>query len=267
MQLILDEDIVSVWAHLKKTVPLILNITNYVSVNYVANALLALGASPIMAHAENELEDLVKQSRALVLNIGTLDDRLCAQMKHALVFAKKYQIPVVLDPVGVHATPYRLRFAEDLLAQGGIAVIRGNASEIMALAHQPIGGQGVDGASAVVDLDGAAHYLIKHYQVGIVATGVVDTLYDGTEKIVLSGGHALMSKVTGMGCAASAILGAFLGSESNRFLAMKTAMSLMKSVGGFVGDCVEGPGQFSSLFLDILYQSVFDQSLQDNGIV
>lgn len=261
--MMIDQSVLDLWKQLRQEVPLVFNITNVVSINFVANVLLALGASPVMSYAQAELIDLVKKSRALVLNIGTLDDTVVAAMSTSLEAAKKYGIPVVLDPVGVHATDYRLNAAKSLLKQGGVAAIRGNASEIMALAQGHLTGQGVD--SIYLDSDRikiAADILIKNYQLGVVVTGLQDHIYYENKEIMIPGGDLLMTKITGMGCSASAVLGAFLGVTTDKFFGMHAAMTVMKAVGQFVGESVEGPGQFANLFLDVLYQGgVFDEGL------
>ncbi len=233
--------------------PLVLNITNYVAMSLNANALLALGASPIMAHAQEELADLLAHTHALVLNIGTLDPVWVEAMHTALLHAKKLEIPVVLDPVGVHASAYRLSVAKLLLNVGGITVIRGNAAEIMALGEETGKGQGVDSADDTSNAIGAAERLLEHYPLKAVAvSGAVDRVLSVKGKWALARGDAMMQKVTAMGCTASALCGAFLGVEKSTEEALGAALSVMSIAGERAKLKAGGPGSFAMHFLDAL---------------
>ena len=137
----------SVWSDvlaIRHQAPLVHNITNYVAMNTSANALLAIGASPVMAHAEQEVADMIGIAMALVINIGTLSEKWIESMKKAMLQAKNCGVPIVLDPVGAGATPYRTETVLELLSIAPFAIIRGNASEIMALANENSPTKGVE---------------------------------------------------------------------------------------------------------------------------
>ena len=233
--------------------PLVLNLTNQVAANFSANALLAIGASPIMTQAEEEIEELVAVSRALVLNIGTLDKAQVNLMKKALCVAKERNLPVVLDPVGVHATDYRLLSARELLTDGGITVLRGNAAEIMALAGQTGAGQGVDSSVDTHIALPAAEWLLNNYRVVIAISGAVDWVVTQKEQWSHSGGHSMMPKITGMGCVTSALLGAFLAVEKEIDWAVKAMWIVVGKAGEAAARKAKGPGSFIEHFLDELY--------------
>jgi len=140
----------TVWADvlsIRHQAPLVHNITNYVAMNTTANALLSIGASPVMAHAEEEVADMVKIASALVINIGTLSENWIQSMQKAMLQAKSCGVPIVLDPVGAGATPYRTETAMQLLSVAPVAIIRGNASEILAVVQKDAKTKGVDSIS------------------------------------------------------------------------------------------------------------------------
>lgn len=233
--------------------PLVLNITNYVAMDFTANALLAIGASPIMTHAREELVDLISNVGALVLNIGTLDPVWVEAMHEALALAKKRGIPVVLDPVGVHATSYRLAVAESLLNAGGISIIRGNAAEIMALGHFVGKGKGVDSRENTAAAIPAAKVCLAQYGTLVAISGAVDQVVGEHGVWALNRGHPLMTKVTAMGCAASSLIGAFLAVSSSVDVAACTALGVMSLAGEAAMQEAKGPGSLAVHFLDALY--------------
>ena len=194
----------------RKENPLIHNITNYVVMNYTANALLAFGASPIMAHAIEEVEEIVSMARALVLNIGTLTKEWINSMILAGEKASQLGIPIILDPVGSGATAFRTDSVKRIINKCKIDVIRGNASEILSLCHQGANTKGVDTIHSVEDAMVPAKELAKELQTTICITGPVDLVTDGDRVVRVSNGHEMMSLVTGTGCTATAIIGAFL---------------------------------------------------------
>lgn len=233
--------------------PLIHNITNFVVMNYVANALLASGASPVMAHAENEVEDMVAIAQALVLNIGTLSDSWVASMLKAATAAAQYAKPVVLDPVGAGATPLRTNAALTILEQGQVTVIRGNASEILALAHSGLPTKGVDARHDISEVSSIAQTLALELGVTVAVTGRTDLVTDGRRTLSIAGGHPLMPKITGTGCFASALVGAFLAVEPDPVLAATSALSFLAQAGERAGSVAAGPGSFQVQLLDALY--------------
>jgi hydroxyethylthiazole kinase len=234
--------------------PLVHNITNYVVMNNTANALLAIGASPVMAHAKEEVEDMVAISSALVINMGTLSKKWVEAMLLAGAAAHKKEIPVVFDPVGVGATPYRNRVAAQIVEECKPSIIRGNASEIMSLAKEDVVTKGVDStASSNTALD-AAKRLARQTGAVVVISGAKDYITDGKVVHIVNNGSPLMPKVTGMGCTASAIIGAFAAVNSNYMEAATNAMAVMSVTGELAASKSEGPGTMQLHFLDELYK-------------
>lgn len=239
---------------IRRQAPLVLNITNYVVMNTTANALLAIGASPVMAHAVEEAEDMARIAQALVINIGTLSTRWVESMFLAGRVARERGIGIVLDPVGCGATAYRTRTAQDLLRELRPTVIRGNASEIRALARSGGNTKGVDSRNAPDDVAADARDLALSANCVVSVSGAVDLITDGSREGRVANGHAMMPRVTGMGCTASALSGAFLAVNSDGFAAATHAMGVMGIAGEIAGSGSAGPGSFQLNFLDALYQ-------------
>jgi hydroxyethylthiazole kinase len=237
----------------KEKSPLVHNITNYVVMNTTANALLAIGASPVMAHAEEEVEDMVQIANSLVINIGTLSNAWVNAMKLALKKANQLNKPVVLDPVGAGATPYRNRVITELLSEGTFSVIRGNASEIMALASEQHKTKGVDSIASSDNAESAAKLLNKQYGSVVCISGATDYIIKNDKVVKISNGHALMAKVTGMGCTATALIGAFIGTGEDTFISVAAAMAIMGIAGELAFSVSNGPGSLQMNFLDKLY--------------
>jgi len=233
--------------------PLIHNITNYVVMNYTANALLCAGASPVMAHAEGEVEDMVSLSKALVLNIGTLTDDWVASMIQAGKRANVLNIPVILDPVGSGATALRTRSAKRILEQTSIKVLRGNASEILSLRSADSKTKGVDSVHSVEDAADIAGTLARELKTTLAITGAVDLVTDGKQQFRVENGHPLMGKVTGTGCTATAIIGAFLAVDGDPVSAASTALAFFGLAGEYAAKKAQSPGSFMIALLDALY--------------
>jgi len=238
----------------RKTSPLVHNITNYVVMNNTANALLALGASPVMAHAQPEAADMAGIAGALVINIGTLSDPWISAMFTAAKAAKAKGIPMVLDPVGAGATAYRTNTAKKLMQEYTPAVIRGNGSEIMALGNQDAVTKGVDSASAADLAIDTARALHREHGSAVCITGEIDYIVHSDTVIQIKNGHAMMPRVTGLGCTASALCGAFAAVNPDPAAAAAHAMAVMGVAGEMAGRRAEGPGSFQMHFLDALYQ-------------
>ena len=250
-------DAAALWAvvaAVRAQAPLVHNITNFVVMNNSANALLALGASPAMVHALDEVEDFVPLAQALVVNIGTLYPEQVAAMKLAVAVAARAGIPWILDPVGAGATPYRRRTAT-VLSQRQPAVIRGNASEILALASAGgATGKGVDslhGAEAALE---AARGLAVDTGAVVAVTGAVDYVTDGQQVIAIANGHALMARVTGLGCSATALIGACLAVERDPLRATVAGLVLLGVAGEVAAAQAAGPGSLQVALLDALYR-------------
>ena len=243
------------WASLQAIrgeAPLIHNITNFVAMDVVANALLALGASPAMVHAEEEVADFVAIARALVVNIGTLSPPWVAAMTRAATTARARKKPWVLDPVGVGATPYRTRVASELAALGP-TVIRANASEILALAGAALGPtKGVDSTHGSEEAVEAADALARQVGTVVAVTGAVDYVTDGERALRVRNGDPLMTRVTALGCAASAIVGAFLVVEPDPLRAAALALSVFGLAAELAAREAAGPGSLRWRLLDHL---------------
>jgi hydroxyethylthiazole kinase len=233
--------------------PLIHNITNFVVMNYTANVLLAMGASPVMAHAENEVEDMVAFAGALVLNIGTLTDTWIASMVQAGQKATALHKPIILDPVGAGATPFRTTSARAIIEKTTVSVIRGNASEILSLGSTQSTTKGVDSTSSVQDASLTACHLAKELETILAITGPVDLVTDGSRVVHIANGHALMPFVTGTGCSATAVIGAFAAVDPDYLSAAATALAFFGLAGEMAGSTATGPGSFMIHLLDALY--------------
>ncbi len=236
--------------------PLVHNITNFVVMNYTANALLACGASPVMAHAAEEVEEMVSLAKALVLNIGTLSSPWIEAMHKAGKRANELHVPVILDPVGAGATRFRTDSAKQLIQNLSIDIIRGNASEILSLTEKKSGifTKGVDSVHRVDQVIERAMILAKEIGTTLAITGVVDLITDGERVFRVMNGHALMGGITGTGCTATAIIGAFLTVCSDSMEAATTALSYFGLAGERAAGRTSGPGSFQIALLDALYE-------------
>ena len=233
--------------------PLVHNITNYVVMNNTANALLALGASPVMAHAVEEVEEMVSFARALVLNIGTLSAPWIEAMLKAGRAAQKLGIPVVLDPVGCGATKLRTNTARRLLDEVRPSIIRGNASEIASLANAEGGTKGVDSTRNSEDILELAQALSRNRDCVVAVSGATDLIIKGEVLVRIGNGHPMMTKVTGMGCTVTALTGAFAAVNPSSLWAAAHALALAGIVGEMAVARAQGPGSLQMHFLDLLY--------------
>lgn len=212
--------------------PLVHSITNFVVMNFNANVLLALGAAPVMAHAHEEVADMAGIAQALVLNIGTLEPAWVASMQIALAKAHARGIPVVLDPVGAGATPYRNRALAELIAAGGVTIVRGNGSEVMSVAGLSAATRGVDSSVSSDAALQAAQSLAAHLKGVVCVSGADDHIVDGRGRwAMLSNGHPWMTRITGVGCSASAMVGAFAAVQPDAWRATTAAMAYLGVIG------------------------------------
>ena len=240
-------------AAVREKKPLIHNITNYVVMNYTANALLAMGASPVMAHAQNEVEDMASYAGALVINIGTLEDEWIKSMLKAGKKASELNTPIILDPVGSGATALRTNAAKAIIEESRLSVIRGNASEILSLRHADSKTKGVDSIHSVDEAAQTATVLARELNTALAITGPVDLVTDGERVVRVSNGHPLMGFVTGTGCTATTVIGAFLAVDDNPVSATATALAFFGLAGEVAGQKAEAPGSFMIGMLDALY--------------
>ncbi len=247
----------SLWGDIetiRQNAPLVHNITNYVVMNTTANALLALGASPVMAHAREEVEEMVAISSALVINIGTLSAPWVQAMGAALTAAARKGMPVILDPVGAGATTYRTDTVEKLMALGAPTIIRGNASEIIALVVQDAKTRGVDTTAAADSAVAAAQTLQQNYGSTVCISGATDYIIGSDKVITISNGHPLMPRITGLGCTASALCGAFAAINPSGPTATAHAMATMGIAAEMAAETASGPATLQTAFIDSLYR-------------
>jgi hydroxyethylthiazole kinase len=248
---------------LRRAAPLVHNITNYVAMDVTANALLAIGASPAMVHAEEEVEEFVGISSALVVNIGTLSPAWVAAMHRAVHQARALGKPWVLDPVGAGATRYRTDVAGQL-SRRHPSVVRGNASEILAVAGAASATKGVDSVHASADALEVARSLAAELACTVAVTGEIDYVTDGERVLRVANGHPMMPRVTALGCTASALTGAFLAVQPDPLLAAAQALGVLGLCGERAGFHTHGPGSFRWRLLDALYQ--LDEQMVREGV-
>jgi len=224
--------------------PLVHSITNLVVMNFNANVLLAMGASPVMAHAHEEVADMAAIAQSLVLNIGTLEPYWISSMCQALKVAAARGIPSVLDPVGAGATRYRNESIQAILDQAMPTVIRGNASEIMSVAGLAAQTRGVDSSATVTDALQAARELAARTSGVVCVSGPVDQVLDaGGRQASLANGHEWMTRITGVGCSATALVGAFCAVQPDAWRATVSAMAYLGMVGEVAAQAVRAKGQ------------------------
>ncbi|MBR2513063.1 MAG: hydroxyethylthiazole kinase [Halomonas sp.] len=239
---------------LRSSTPLVHCITNYVAMNSTANVLLAAGASPAMLHAIEEVADFTAIAGALSINIGTISSPWAEAMLMAAKTAHRQGIPWVLDPVAVGATGFRQTLCAELLTYQP-TVIRGNASEILALGGLAGQGRGVDATASTQDAFTGAIALAQRHGCVVAMTGQEDFVTNGRYHYRLTGGHALMPNVTTLGCGLSALVAGFVASNREcPFEASIAALACFALAGSRAGEHATGPGSFQVALLDALYQ-------------
>ncbi|HZB24016.1 MAG TPA: hydroxyethylthiazole kinase [Gaiellaceae bacterium] len=240
-------------ASLRADRPLIHQITNYVVMNETANATLALGALPVMAHAAEEVEEMVGLARALVINIGTLSPPWVEAMLAAGKAANARGIPIVLDPVGAGATRYRTETAKRLLDELDVTVLRGNAGEVATLVGVKAEVRGVESIGAAGDPAELAREAARTLELVASVTGPVDHVSDGVRALSVANGHELLATVTGTGCMSSAITGCFLAANPAPLEAAAEALAAFGVAGEDAASVAKGPGTFHAALYDALY--------------
>jgi hydroxyethylthiazole kinase len=236
---------------LREAKPLVHQITNYVVMNETANATLALGALPVMAHAREEVEEMVAIAGALVLNIGTLSPSWVEAMLAAGRAANDRGVPVVLDPVGAGATAYRTETARRILDEVRVTVLRGNAGEVATLVGVESEVRGVESIAAGADAEAIARAAASALGVVASVTGPVDHVSDGERTAAIANGHPLLAAVTGTGCMSSAITGCFLAVDGP-FDAAVAALVAFGVAGEDAAQDAKGPGSFHVGLYDAL---------------
>jgi hydroxyethylthiazole kinase len=239
---------------LREKKPLIHNITNYVVMNFTANAILSMGALPVMAHAENEVEEMASIAGALVINIGTLSDPWIRAMFLAGKAANSRNVPIILDPVGSGATRLRTETARSLVNELDIAVVRGNASEVLSLAVRSSKTKGVDSIHTVDDAAEAAEQLARELNTVIAITGKVDLITNGKTICRVHNGHELMGMVTGTGCVATTAIASFAAVNNNYLESASFALGYYGLAGEKAALKYKSPGSYKVGLIDALYE-------------
>lgn len=249
---------------LREKSPLVLNITNIVVSNYVANGLLSLGCSPIMSNAIEEMDELPAICQVLVINIGTLTKDQIEAMIKAGKAANKNNTTVVLDPVGVGATTFRQETVKTLLSEIKFDLIRGNAGEIAYLAQVNWSAKGVDAGSGEGDLSSIAKDVASKYSCIVSISGETDYISDGKKVAKIENGTELFPKITGSGCLLSAVCGAFLTLEGNAFDLTVSACTSYAIAGELAQENLKNTqtGQFYTNLLDSL--AIIDDKITED---
>jgi len=237
---------------LRRRRPLVHNITNYVVMDFSANALLAIGASPVMAHAAEEVREMVGLAGALVLNIGTLSPPWNEAMFIAGQAALARGLPRILDPVGAGATRLRTETALGLLAVTKPTIIRANASEILSLSAAGGETKGVDSTRGVDEARDTAIAIARHSGAVVAVTGAEDFVTDGERRIRVANGHPLMARVTGTGCVCSSLAGAFAAVQPDAITATIATLIVYGIAGELAAAGEPRPGTFRTRLIDAL---------------
>ena len=240
---------------IRQAKPLVLCLTNHVTMDFMANCLLSIGAAPIMSQDTRELEELVRMSHAVNINIGTLDREFMERALTTAQLAQKYKKPVILDPVGAGATYTRTTSSRILMDFADI--VRGNASEIMALLEAINKTFGVESTHQMSDATPSAMILARNHQCTVVVSGELDLITDGQQQEILAFGSPLMSLITGMGCTLTAVIAAFKGVIASSYEAARLATAYFSLCGSLAADKTDKPGSFRTLFIDELYSADF----------
>lgn len=276
MNIEIAQKVVRLLNRLKNKKPLIHNITNYVTVNDCANILLAIGASPIMADDLKEAADITSIASALVINIGTLNERTIESMIASGKRANELNIPVVLDPVGAGASSFRNETTKRILEEIKISVLRGNMSEIKFIAGLECETKGVDASESDLKSDSdegiiVAKSLAKRFNCTVAITGVYDIVSDGEKSLTIENGTKMLSNVTGTGCMTTALVGGYLGACETKEDLFIAAVSGIVSM-GICGEIAEeragniGLGSFHMAIIDAVSNLDEDILLNRNKI-
>lgn len=251
-----NKEIAAWWQRVRETNPLVHNITNVVVTNFTANGLLALGASPVMAYAKEEVADMAAIAGALVLNIGTLSEQEVEAMIIAGKSANEHGVPVIFDPVGAGATAYRTDTSRRILREVKVAVLRGNAAEIAHVVGESWTIKGVDAAGGGGDAVALAQRAARQLGCIVALTGEEDVATDGATTYVVAGGHPILTRVTGTGCLLTSVIGAFAAAAAGASRPLLEAAVAALAGYGVAAERAAGerpaPGSFAVRFLDQL---------------
>jgi hydroxyethylthiazole kinase len=248
----IEEKAAEIMVKVRAVKPLVHHITNFVVMNETANITLCTGARPVMAHAKEEVEEMVDAANALVLNIGTLWPEQVESMIMAGLQANKRGVPIILDPVGAGATRFRTDSTRRLLGKLSIAVARGNPAEISVMAGYKAEIRGVDSSGVVYDTAEVAMKFAREYGCVAAVTGPVDVVTDGIRVVHISNGHPIMSSVTGTGCMATSVVAAYAAVEKDSVIAATAALAALGLAGEMAAQNAHGPGTFHVNLYDAL---------------
>ncbi|MDO8736160.1 MAG: hydroxyethylthiazole kinase [Thermoleophilia bacterium] len=252
-----DAETIELLTRIRKDSPLIHNITNFVVMNSSANILLAIGASPVMAHCQAEVEEMASIASAVVLNIGTIQEDWLESMILAGKTANSVGIPVILDPVGSGATRLRTEAIKKIMEECSISVLRGNCSEVLSLGSADVRTKGVDSSMSLSDpVVEAAREMANEKNCVIAISGEEDCITDGDRVFRVSNGQPVMTQVTGIGCGLSAVTGAFCAvADDNLALATAAAFGFYGLCGDLAVKTSDKPASFEVAFIDRLYST------------
>jgi hydroxyethylthiazole kinase len=246
-------DAAEVLERVRRDKPLVHHLTNFVTIYDCANIVKVFGASPVMAHAREEVADMSKIASSLVLNIGTLTTEFVEAMLLAGISANEKKIPVVLDVCGAGATRFRDDKCQEILDAVEVSIIKGNSSEVARIAGEDVLTKGVDAADIEANLLGVAHSLARERGCTVVITGKDDIVADMKRAIWVHNGHPMMANVVGTGCMATSVIGAFAAVETDHVVASVSGLICYEVAAEIAALVAAGPGSFKENLYDAVY--------------
>ena len=246
-------DAAEVLERVRRDKPLVHHLTNFVTIYDCANIVKVFGASPVMAHAREEVADMSKIASSLVLNIGTLTTEFVEAMLLAGISANEKKIPVVLDVCGAGATRFRDDKCQEILDAVEVSIIKGNSSEVARIAGEDVLTRGVDAADIEANLLGVAHSLARERGCTVVITGKDDIVADMKRAIWVQNGHPMMANVVGTGCMATSVIGAFAAVETDHVVASVSGLICYEVAAEIAALVAAGPGSFKENLYDAVY--------------
>ncbi len=249
----MKENVEEILNKVREEKPLVHHITNWVTIYDCANIVKVLGASPVMAHAKEEVEDMTSIASALVLNIGTLTEDLVIAMKLAAKCANKKGIPVILDVCGAGSTKFRDKICLEILKDVTINIVKGNASEIARIAGEDVLTKGVDSIALEKNMSKVAKGLAKDRKCIVVITGQEDIVTDGNEIVLVRNGHPIMENFVGSGCMATSVIATFAAVERDLLAAAAAGLACYEIAAEIAANTCQGPGSFKERLFDTIY--------------
>lgn len=246
-------DAYSLLERIKEQKPVVHHLTNWVTIYDCANIVKVLGASPVMAHAKEEVSEMAKIASSLVLNIGTLTPEFVEAMKIAARSANEKGIPVILDVCGAGATQLRDKKCFELLDEVKINIIKGNASEIARISGESVKTKGVDSGHVSKDMMQIAKHLAQKRKCIVVVTGAEDIVADEDKLYIVKNGHPMMTHVVGTGCMAASVIGTFAAVERDLALAATAALVSFELAAECAVKLSKGPGGFKERIFDCIF--------------